>query len=265
MYNKSRLALKYIQYYFIAVNGKGHGTHSPFVFDFITHVLNDHKQYYAYYEIERLREKLQKDNTLLEITDMGARSVAGSSNKRSIRDIARNSLKPKKYAQLLFRMVNYYQPSVILELGTSLGITTAYLASAGKTNQVFTLEGASSVARLAKQYFDNLQLNNIELISGNFDDTLLPLLGKLKYIDFAFVDGNHRYEPTLRYFQWLQSYLTETSIIVFDDIHWSEEMETAWNEIKMHPSVTCSIDLFFIGIVFFNRGFKEKQDFTIRF
>ncbi|MCC7526845.1 MAG: SAM-dependent methyltransferase, partial [Chitinophagaceae bacterium] len=78
-------------------------------------------------------------------------------------------------------------------------------------------------------------------------------------------DGNHRKEPTLAYFNQLMRHAGNNSLFIFDDIHWSAEMEEAWRDIQLHPAVTCSIDLFFIGIVFFTPDIKEKQHFTIRF
>jgi predicted O-methyltransferase YrrM len=265
MYGKFQLALKYIQYYLTAVNSKGHGIHSPFVFNFITAVLNDRRFFYAYDQVERLREHLLINKAKIEVQDYGAGSSVMLSRTRAIKEIARWSLKSPKYARLLFRMVHFYQPHTIVELGTSFGITTAYLAAANAASEVFTFEGAETIATLAKQHFVHLRLPNIRLITGNFDNTLLPALQKMKQVDFAFVDGNHRKEPTLRYFNWLLPYMRPGSVFVFDDIHWSAEMEEAWQVIQSHPSVTCSIDLFFIGIIFFTPDIKIKQNFSVRF
>ncbi|HRO45215.1 class I SAM-dependent methyltransferase [Agriterribacter sp.] len=265
MYNKFQLAFKYLQYYGAAANGSGHGVHSPFVFEFITKVLNDKRFFYAYDRVERLRAHVLLNDEKIEVQDYGAGSAVMASRNRKVKDIARWSLKSAKYARLLFRMVNYYQPQTVVELGTALGITTAYLASANTSAQVYTLEGAPAIAALARQHFAQLRLSNIHLTVGNFDDTLRTVLAKAGKADFAFIDGNHRMEPTLRYFNWLLPYVQPGSLFVFDDIHWSAEMEAAWRVIRSHPLVTCSIDLFFIGVVFFTPGFKEKQHFSIRF
>src|SRR5262249_27487483 len=106
---------------------------------------------------------------------------------------------------------------------------------------------------------------NIQVITGNFDDTLTGMLQQLPMVDLAFLDGNHRLEPTLRYFEQVVSKVHEASVIILDDIHWSEEMEQAWKKIQQHPAVTCTIDLFFIGLVFFKEDIKTTQHFTIRF
>ena len=239
--------------------------HSPFVFDFITKVLNDKTNYPEFEKIEALRSRLLNDNTILEVEDFGAGSAVDKKNKRSIASIAKNAAKPKKFGQLLFRMIKYYQPAIIIELGTSLGITTSYLSPTKPGARLITMEGSKEVAEAARQNFKILEPINVELIEGNFDITLPSVVRGQSTVDFAFIDGNHRKEPTERYFKELLTRINNNSILVFDDIHWSSEMEAAWDTIKNNPAVTCSIDLFFLGIVFFRKEFKEKQHFRVRF
>jgi predicted O-methyltransferase YrrM len=265
MYSRPQLLLKYLQYYFTASNGKGHGMHSPFVFEFITKVLNGQTVYPEYQKVETLRNRLLNDKTVLEVEDFGAGSVIDKKSKRSISSIAKNAAKPKKFGQLLFRMIKHYEPKTILELGTSLGITTSYLSLAKPDARLLTMEGSKEVAGVAKRNLRNLEIGNVKVIEGNFDIALSSVISQLSSIDFAFIDGNHRKEPTERYFKELLAKTNNNSILVFDDIHWSGEMKAAWETIKEHAAVTCSIDLFFIGIVFFRKEFKEKQHFAIRF
>lgn len=265
MYSASQLAKKFFKYYLSASNSKGHGIHSPFVFNFVKHVKNDTNKYACYANIEELRAVLLKDKTVIEVEDFGAGSTVIKTNKRRVNKIAASSLKPKKFAQLLFRMVQFYQPNTILELGTSFGISSAYLALGHKQVNLYTLEGAISIAAIARKNFDILALKNIELIHGDFDTTLPKLLQNISGIDMAFIDGNHRKAPTLQYFKQLLEKSTDTTILIFDDIHWSKEMEEAWQEIKENGKVTLTIDLFFIGIVFLRKDFLKKQHFSIRF
>jgi predicted O-methyltransferase YrrM len=266
MYSPFQLALKYLRYYITAANGKGHGIHSPFVFDLVVKVLNDKTKYEAYTEIEEHRTVLLKNETILTIEDFGAGSAKGLTKQRVVKQIAATSLKPKKYAQLLYRLVNYFLPTQILELGTSLGITTSYLAIAKPGAVVTTMEGSSAIAEVAKQQFDALQLKNITVVTGNFDETLPRLIDQTAQpFNFIFIDGNHRKEPTLRYFEQLLVKADHDTVFVFDDIHWSKEMEEAWEIIKQHSSVTLTIDLFFIGLVFLRKEQKEKEHFVIRY
>jgi predicted O-methyltransferase YrrM len=265
MYSSFQLVFKYINYYLAASNGKGHGIHSPFVFDFVTKVLNDGKQYDGYEKVEDIRSRSIRDKTVLKIEDHGAGSSSSQLDQRSVSSIARHAVKSKKYGQLLYRIVKYYRPKSVVELGTSLGITTCYLSLANPDSDVLTFEGATEIGNIAKQNFGRLQLENIRPIDGNFDYTLYPAIYNLPSVDLAFVDGNHRSKPTLNYFDCLLPKMNDHSIFIFDDIHWSLEMEQAWEQIKMNPAVRCTIDLFFIGIVFFRQEFKETQHFKIRF
>ncbi len=265
MYSKFQLGLKYLHYYFSASNGRGHGMHSPFVFEFITKILIDKKKYPAYREVESLRHQLLNDQSLLTVQDFGAGSSVDKSNQRSIASIAKNAAKPAKFGQLLHRMARQYQPTTILELGTSLGISTSYLSLANPGASIITLEGAGSVAEKARQNFKTLNLQNITIREGDFDQTLSPVISQLSSLDLAFIDGNHRREPTENYFSQLLPLTHNDSILIFDDIHWSSGMEQAWDTITQHAAVRCTIDLFFIGIVLFRQEFKGKQHFSIRY
>ncbi len=265
MYSPVKLVSKYIHYFLTSSNGKGHGVHSPFVFDFIIHVLNDKRAFYAHTQIEYLRNKLLQDSRTIEVEDMGAGSAQGTTRRRLISDLTKYAAKPKKYGQLLFRIAHYLQPAHILELGTSLGISTSYLASADTRIPVITLEGAPLVAMEALKNFDTLGLQNIRLIQGNFDNTLPRILAATGTPNLVFVDGNHRKAATLHYFEQLVQRAGTDTVFIFDDIHWSGEMEEAWEQIKKHEAVTLTIDLFFLGLVFFRTEIKEPQHFRIRY
>jgi predicted O-methyltransferase YrrM len=265
MYNIFQSGIRYIKYWITASNGKGHGIHSPFVYEWVTRVLQDERVFYAYANIEQQRALLLLNQQLLEVNDLGAGSKAGTQLKRKVSEVAARSLKSPKYAQLLFRMIQFYSCKQVLELGTCLGITSSYLAAASTEVSVTTMEGVAAYAKQAQAVFEALDLKHIQLVAGNFDHTLHQVLNSTTLFDFVFIDGNHRLEPTVRYFNQMLPNLHPNSIVVLDDIHWSKEMEQAWETIQQHPSVTLTIDLFFIGIVFFRAEQKEKEHFTIRF
>jgi predicted O-methyltransferase YrrM len=263
-YSALELAPKYLRYLLTASNGKGHGVHSPFVFDLITRVLRDGTSYAEYEGIERLRWELRSDPGAVAVVDFGAGS-GRPVRESTLSSIARTALKPTKFGQLFYRMARHYRPSSIVELGTSLGVTTSYLAFGNPLASVTTLEGSSAIAVAARHNFATLGLGRIRLVEGNFDDTLEGVLGDLSSLDLGYIDGNHRLEPTLRYFREMQPKLHADSILIFDDIHWSPEMEQAWAALKADPLVRCSVDLFYIGILFFRTEFFTPQHFTIRF
>lgn len=252
---------KYISYKIKAVSK--HKVHSPFVFDLIVDVFENENSYYAFPAVELIRKKLLLSKRSITVEDMGAGSRVFKSNQRKIKDIVKHSAKKPKYAQLLFKLVNYYQPSTILELGTSLGLTTTYLAKARKKAKVYSFEGSAEICQAAKNTFKSLRVKNVQLIQGNFNETLPEILPKVDVLDFAFFDGNHQKKPTLDYFNQCLERANEHSVFVFDDIHWSDEMTEAWEEIKAHPEVTLTVDIFQFGIVFFRKG-VEKQHFVLR-
>ncbi len=239
--------------------------HSPFVFDFILNVLNNKKGYHPIGVSENLRQQLLKNVSVLKFRDLGAGSRVSKRQQKTVAQLTKSAIKPKKYSQLLYRLVRHYQPSTIIELGTSLGVTTSYLAEANPNATIITIEGSQAIHEIAKSNFKQLKLNNITALNGNFDEFLPSVISQLPVIDLAYIDGNHRYQPTMQYFQQLLSKINNSTILVFDDIHWSPEMEKAWKEIKTHPAVRFTIDIFFLGLIFFKNEFKEKQDFTIRF
>jgi predicted O-methyltransferase YrrM len=236
--------------------------HSPFVFDLAEKVLKSNEEFYVFKAIELERKKLLSSSKTLSVQDFGAGSKTLASNQRMIKDIAKTSLKPAKYAQLLFKIINHLHYKNIVELGTSLGITTAYLASSGKDINVLSLEGSEAIASEAKKVHKNLRLTNIEILIGEFDNTLPIASQKLPSIDFLYIDGNHRKAPTLKYFEHFLPQLHNNSLVVFDDIYWSKEMTEAWKEIKQHPKVNVTIDIFEMGLVFL-RTEQPKQHFKI--
>jgi predicted O-methyltransferase YrrM len=265
VYSSSKLATKYLNYYIHASNSKGHGMHSPFVFDFIVNVLNNKQNYQPPAELEQLRKQLLKDKRIIPIQELGAGSRTSSVNQRAVSQIAKSALKPKRLAQVLYRLAKHYEPKTIIELGTSLGLTTAYLSKANPASEIITIEGNGPTAAIANESFHKLNCSNIRLLQGNFNSVLPSVIEQLNLVGFGYIDGNHRYKPTIDYFRQLLTKSHDQTILVFDDIHWSAEMEQAWQEIKSHRSVQYTIDIFFLGFVFFRNEFKVKQNFTIRF
>lgn len=256
-----RLLQRYLKYYWRAQNHQR--VHSPFIFEFTQKVLEDRRFFYAFEEVEAVRDLLLKDKQTIQVTDFGAGSRLGSTQTRRINRIAKNAATSPAYCQLLFRIVQWLQPRTLLELGTSLGIATSYQAKAASGNILHTIEGCPQIAALAQQHFDLLKAKNIKLHVGQFEKVLPDVLQQIDRLDYAFFDGNHQYEPTLRYFEQCLPKAHEHSVFIFDDIYWSADMERAWTELKHHKSVTVSIDLFFFGVLFFRKDNREKEHFTL--
>lgn len=241
-----------------------HGVHSPFVYRLLDEVIYDYHAKNDYSDIEKLRARLLMDDRWIHITDLGAGSILNKNTKKQVRVLAKNALKSAKLAQLIYRLAANIKPRTIIELGTCLGITTAYLAKAAPEAKVITIEGCPETAALARENLDKLHVHNTELLTGNFDDLLPNILNNTEELDFVYVDGNHRKDSTLNYFEWCLPKLSQNSIMIFDDIYWSKGMKEAWAQIKTHPEVSVSVDLFWIGLVFVRKG-QVKEDFTIRY
>lgn len=258
-----RRVLSYLWHFLSAWNTTGEGIHSPYLFELVRFVLRDRNAYYCFSDIERRREMLLSCRDVLDYVDYGsAGTPEGKHIERRVCDIARGHLERAEVAQMLFRLVNFIgdhggRPLEILELGTSLGVTTAYLAAVDSRNRVVTLEGSEDVLRVAADVWKALNIENIESHQGNIDDTLYSCArGQL---DIVYVDANHTYEATLRYVQFLLPRMTEKGVIAVDDIHYSAEMEQAWEALKADDRVTTSMDLYHVGLLFVDPHYLKRH------
>ena len=276
-------AKSWLRHQLTAWNTGGEGVHSPYLFEWVRMVMMDKNSFYIWGEIERCREKMLRDERELEFVDYGSGKLKGENGKlkgangerRRVCDIARRSLAKRKYAQMLSRLVNWLGAShslengsgtayslefrglTIVELGTSLGVTTAYMAAMDSRNRVVTFEGCEAVANIAKENWKALNINNIECRVGEID--VEQLARDIEHLDVAFIDANHTYEGTCKYFDVLAGKVREKSVIVVDDIHYSEEMEKAWKAICADERVTSTIDLYQMGLVFFDKHYWKRS------
>ena len=285
----------WLKHQLTARNTGGHGVHSPYLFEWVRMVMSDKNTYYVWDEIEEIRQEMLKDTRELEFVDYGSGgplstspSKGRSANMRRVCDIAKGSLARRKEAQLLARLVGWLgrplltSPSrggigdeasedrkglTIVELGTSLGVTTAYLAAMDSRNKVVTYEGCPAVAEVARANWEKLGLSNIACVVGEITvdslqftvDSLQLAVDRLSGIDVAFIDANHTYEATLTYFNALASRVHEKSVVVVDDIHYNEDMEKAWKAICADERVTTTMDLYRMGLVFFDKHYWRKH------
>ncbi|RZJ71265.1 class I SAM-dependent methyltransferase [Flavobacterium sp.] len=248
---------------FLAKSSNQHGVHSPFVFDLVTKCFYDKRDFREYRPLEDYRNSLLKNDEIISVTDFGAGSRVFRSNERKVSDIARNAGISRKRAKLLFRIVRYFQPENILEIGTSLGLATSALALGNASGNAISLEGCATTSAQAKKNLSEHGLENVEVKVGEFNATLGSPDIQTSIFDLIYFDGNHQKDATLAYFEQLLPTKNNDSVWIFDDIHWSEQMSQAWKIIKKHPQVTVTIDTFQWGFVFFRKE-QEKENFTIR-
>jgi len=248
--------------FFLLKSTNEHGVHSPFVFNLITGCLYKKTHSSKISEFNLFSKKIKSNFTVIEVEDFGKGSKVFKGNFRKIADIAKVAGISSKKALLLMRMVEYFNFHHILEIGTSVGLGTAALHIGNPNSKIITLEGCKSTAFQASEMFRSFQFKNIEQKIGNFSDTL-PQVSAKNTFDLVYFDGNHQKKATLNYFNECLKTMNNNSVFIFDDIYWSEEMQEAWDEIKQHPKVTVTINMYFWGIVFF-RLEQAKQHFTIR-
>jgi predicted O-methyltransferase YrrM len=240
-----------------------HAVHSPFVFNLLTKCFYDKKFKSEYIVLDNYRNNLLQNKNTITVTDFGAGSRVFKSNTRQIAQIAKTAGISPKRAKLLFRITSYFQPKTILEIGTSLGLATSALSFGNPETSIITLEGCPETAKQAQLLLQKFSCNNINSIVTEFNSYLKTNNLKSESYQLIYFDGNHSKEATLEYFELLLPTITNETVWIFDDIHWSAEMEEAWEIIKNHPKVTVSIDTFQWGLVFF-RYEQPKQHFVIR-
>ena len=240
-----------------------HGVHSPFVFSLVTKCFYDKKPKAEYKLLKQYRNDLLQNKNTIEVTDFGAGSRVFKSNTRQISKIAKTAGITEKRAELLFRIVNYFQPESILEIGTSLGLATSALSLGNLKAKITTLEGCPETSGVAQKQFQKFSLYNIETVVTEFTKHFKNYQLSTVNYQLIYFDGNHSKKATLEYFEMLLPTITNDTVWIFDDIHWSADMDEAWEIIKKHPKVKVTIDTFQWGLVFF-RYEQEREDFVIR-
>lgn len=234
--------------------------HSPFTYEFYLNVLEcaDDENLQL---IGQARKQLRQQKVSVDKIEFDKDVVTVSTTGYLEQQVAVGH----KYGKLLYALCKHYQPVTVIELGTSLGISTAYLAAGNPSAKIYSADGNPHTTAIAKQLHSDLTLQNIELYNGLFDELLSQLLGMIKTPCLVYIDGNHSYEATLRYFKAFLPYMCQKSVLIFDDIYWSKEMTAAWKEIKQHEQISLTIDVYQFGICFFSNQKLAKEDFVLRY
>lgn len=247
----------YVQFLLKSTNK--HGVHSPFVYKLITKGFKSKIPADVSQIFKQYRKSLLQSKTTISVTDFGSGSRIFKSNTRKVSEIARFAGTPYFKQTFLYKLADYLNFKNTLELGTSLGMGTIALAKA-ENNKVVSIEGCPETAKTAQKQLNEFKIKNIQIENGLFEE-VIPKISK-KW-DAVFIDGSHSQKNTLMYFELLLPYLHNDSVLIFDDIYWSQEMTLAWKELVAHQEVTVSIDVFHFGLLFFRKE-QLKESFTIR-
>jgi predicted O-methyltransferase YrrM len=257
-------ASKYLKYILLSSHRKGHGIHSPFIFDLVSRVFRNKSDTDIVCRVRKVRKRLISDQRSITVKDLGAGSEKFKTKRRKVSEIAKNSPVPEKYGILLSNLASEFGKPLIIELGTSFGISTMYMAASCPEAVVYTIEGCPATAGIAEQNFMRSGFTNIKLLTGSFEEKLSEVAETGIKPGLIFIDGNHRKDPVLKYFRHLAELSDNNTVIVIDDIYYSREMEEAWTQIKLSEKVSVTIDIFRMGIIFFRKGINH-QDYTIRY
>ena len=255
---------KYLRYILLSKHSKGHGIHSPFIYDLVSRVFRNKIDRNIVITVEAIRQKMRNDQRTLTINDLGAGSAGMKKKVRTISEIARWSPVPARYGLLLSRMASEFGQNGITELGTSLGISTMYMALACPNTTVDTIEGCNETANIAKENIDAAEIKNVVVHTGSFEQVLPVLFNENNKPGLIFIDGDHRKEPVLKYFNKIAEYADNNTVVIIDDIYYSEGMTEAWEEIKSICNISFSVDVFRMGIVFFRKG-AVHTDYIVRY
>ncbi len=241
-------------------------THSPFVYDLINKVFRNHEYYPDFALLDAYVDDLKQKKSAIETTDFGA--GAGENDYqvylKPLGKIVKERSHTKARLHLLYNLMKYFKPTTMLEFGTAAGVSSMYLKKGLPDSKMVTMEGCPGLCAVARENFEQTNINNIEVSNGNFDVILPGVLQGFDKLDFVFFDGNHREQPTLNYFNQCMEKAHDDTLFIFDDIHWSAGMEAAWNTIKKDSRVSLTIDIFWFGLVFFKKG-VVKQDFVVKY
>jgi predicted O-methyltransferase YrrM len=252
-------AISYFKFLIETLLLKSHSKQYEYVTRFTSRILCESKSpIKELNKIEEIRHSLLGNNRKIHVTDLGTGSEID--NKiRSISNITRKSSCSMHDCRLLYCIVKNMQPVTIIELGTSFGISALAMAMAAPGSKVFTIEGCPEIAEIARENFEILNIQNIRQLTGSFEDHLPGVISELEPPYLVFIDGNHRFDPTIQYFDLMASKADNQSIVIIDDIHWSKEMENAWKHIFDHPKTSISIDLYRMGIVLLNPELPKQR------
>jgi predicted O-methyltransferase YrrM len=253
---KLRPVIRFIQKLALSRHRKGHGVHSPFFFEIIN-TLNRNKSNrgLVYKAAEAWRTELLSETRSIMVTDFGT----GKDGFRPVREIAARSAVNRRLGRVLSYFAIRAGERPVIELGTSLGVGTMYMALANPSCSIITVEGCNQIAEIAAAGFRKAGIENVEIITGNFDTVAGKIAEENRGPGLVFIDGNHRGSALKRYFDLFSAYASEETVIITDDIDFSADMSQAWSEIRQDRRVTGSLDMGRAGILFFRPGLNGQS------
>ncbi len=248
-------------YIYYLIKGKSrYYIHSPFVYDFCRFVLLKKTTSKNKQTIDEIKSYYHNHNLPLELEELGAGKK--TTYVISTSDYLTRTAVTDKYGSLLQHIIEYYKIECVIETGTALGISAAWMAQANTSPQIHTIDGNRDLCTAAEKMFSNFNLNKVHTYHGTIIQTLPKLYSLIGDKTMIYLDAHHTGEASIEYFNMLKPFLRKDSVLVLDDINYSKDMHQAWKEIISDSSVTLSINLFRMGVIFFNPALS-KQEFYL--
>lgn len=244
--------------------GTMHQVQAPRAYEIGHALFRDTRFFYAFEDMKVYRKKLLADTSMLGIAEMGGGTSFAAVTKISVQKLARQSSLSPKQGEQIFRLVQLFNPQVIVELGTCLGVSTGYMLAAGEKSTVYSLEGNQDTATKAKAHLKSLWGDRVHIQVGKFENTLAPLLQTLERVDLFFIDGEHTEAGTLRNVELALQKAHDQTILIIADIHWSAGMERAWEQVRQHQRVRLAVESFHFGILVLDPGIRVSQYYCLR-
>ena len=245
----------YLTYFLNVVDE--HSIQAPFAFQFYTKIRKLVKRGGPVMEIEKARTKFLHDNSLVVGQDLGAGSRIKKS--KTVSSVARYGISSKEECIFLHELAAMCKAKICVELGTSLGIATAYLAAVDAIKSIYTFEGDETLVATSNQLFQDLGIEKVQIIHGNIDDELPNILEQVSRIDLAIIDANHTGKALLRYADLLKGKMSENGVLFIDDIRWSTEMYRAWKKLVGFHEFTISMEFMNNGLLFLKKGMTKQH------
>ena len=255
---------KYLDYILFSSHKRGHGIHSPFVFNLITKVFRNKINPDVVFNIEKIRQMMISDKRLINVNDYGSGTEGTRGTLRKITEIKKHSTIPKRYGLLLAALSREFGKPGMIAVGTSLGLSPLYLAAGSPDVTVHLIESHPEILEIVKDNIVSSEPGNISLYTGKFEEALAEIANKGIKPGLFFIDGDHSNEKMLRYFKKVAEMGDRNSLIVLNDINGSAEMGETWKKIKKHEKVSLTVDIFRMGLVFFREG-VSRFDYIIRY
>jgi len=232
---------------------KGFGVHSPFVYDLITNVIEEKSDFYAFSDISIAQLQLLQNEHVIQY---GRKRIA-------VKEALKRFGITTKEGKFLFRLTNHYKPHTILSIGSSMGLAPLCLTRYNATVQCIILEYEQDIAEIAKQILNKEKNTALNIKIGAYHELLPESIVQLQRIDCVFIGKDVGVNDWDTVFEQCEPFIHDSTFFVLAGIRSSTDKQNYWMQYRQHPSVTIAVDLFDMGLLFFQPKLHKQVYKTI--